>query len=99
MHRTIFATLTLLAWTALAHGQDPFEGVTMISPLDGNDTYMMDMDGTILKTWHGANRPASFAYVLADGAILRPCEDAGGYFSGGGVGGRIQKFDPDDSLL
>ncbi|MCP4592604.1 MAG: hypothetical protein GY842_17870 [bacterium] len=86
MHRTILATLAPLAWTALAHGQDPFEGVTMISPLNSSDAYLMDMDGTILKTWHGANRPASFAYLLADGSILRPYKDSGGQFSGGGVG-------------
>ena len=40
-----------------------------------------------------APRAASFAYLLPDGSILRPCEDPGGSFQGGGVGGRIQHFD------
>ena len=94
-----FAAIAVLSCAGVARGQDPFDGFTVISPGDSSDTYMMDVDGTILKTWHGASRPASFAYMLADGSILRPCKDSGGQFSGGGAGGRIQKLDADDNLL
>ena len=99
MRHAITAALILFPLPASVRGQEAFEGVTMISPLNSNQTYAMDADGAILKTWNGSSRPASFAYLLADGSIVRPCEDSAGQFSGGGVGGRIQKIDTDDNLV
>jgi hypothetical protein len=57
------------------------------------------MDGAVTETWHGSNRPASIAYLLFDGSILRPCQTQDGYFNVGGSGGRIQRIDADDSIV
>ncbi len=99
MRPSLLIALTLFVSSVTSLAQAPFEGVTMIDALNTSECSMMDMDGTILQTWYCGNRPASFPYLLADGSIVRPCEDSGGSFTGGGVGGRIQKFDSDAALV
>ncbi|MBD3236199.1 MAG: hypothetical protein GF330_05825 [Candidatus Eisenbacteria bacterium] len=99
MRAFLQTALLLLALTTLASGQEPFEGQTLIAPMNATYTELIDLDGTVLHTWHGASRPASMAYLLDDGSVLRPCVDPGGYFSGGGTGGRIQRIDPDDQVV
>ncbi len=97
--KKLFLTLfTILYATDIALAQEPFDGVTMISPLNSTTTYMLDIDEAILQSWNGANHPGSFAYLLPDGSIMRPCMDPGGSFSGGGVGGRIQRFNSNGAL-
>ena len=99
MRTTALITMAIL-WTAgLAAGQEPFEGQTLISPLNSSNTFLIEMDGTVIKTWHGARPPASIAYLLDDGSILRPCVDPSGSFSGGGVGGRLQRIDAEDNVV
>ena len=89
----------LLALTAAALAQEPYEGLTLISPVNSTETYLIRMDGTVIRTWHGGGSPASIAYLMDDGSILRPCADPDGYFGGGGSGGRIQRIDPDDNVV
>ena len=95
----LFLVIASALWTQRVHSQEPFDGVTLISPLNSTTTQLMSLDGTIENTWQGAGRPASFPYLLPDGSILRPCKDPNGHFFGGGVGGRIQKFNPDGDLV
>jgi len=93
MPRMVLALLILLACSAAAPAQEPFEGQTLISPMNSFNTYLIEMDGTVTKTWLGASTPSSMAYLLDDGSILRPCFDPAGHFVGGGTGGRIQRID------
>jgi len=89
----LLAALLLLAVSMPAHGQSPCVGETMISPLYSSDSYLIDMDGDVLQTWHCGQYPGFVAYLLEDGSILRPCTYPGGAFFGGALGGRIQKYD------
>jgi hypothetical protein len=89
----------LLALMSTAGGQEPFEGETLISPINIHNSQLLDMDGMILKTWHGGSRPASMAYMFPDGSILRPCIDPAGQFQAGGAGGWIQWIDIDDAVI
>ena len=57
------------------------------------------MDLNVIRTWHCTSNPGFVAYLLADGSILRPCTYPGGAFYGGGLGGRIQKYDADGDLV
>ncbi len=88
-----------LSLTTAAAAQEPYEGLTLISPLNSFDSHLIDMDGNITHTWHGSQTPGSIGYLLADDALLRPCVDTGGHFEGGGTGGRIQIIDADDNLI
>ena len=99
MLRIPLAALLLLPLALPPGAQEPFEGETLISPMDVTLTQLIDMNGSVLMTWHGATRPASMAYLLDDQSVLRPCVDHDGYFSGGGSGGRIQRIDAGDLVV
>jgi hypothetical protein len=96
------ATLWLglvLASSVAAGAQDPFDGQTLISPMMTHDAHLLDMDGSVLKTWHGSDTPTSMAYLMSDGSILRPCDDACSQFPTSGAGGRIQRIDVYDNIV
>jgi hypothetical protein len=94
----VLAAAVLVAVAVSAGAQDAFEGLTLISQLNSFNSFLIDMDETVVITWHGDERPASIAYLLPNGSCLRPCKDGGGQFQGGGVGGRLQWFDAEDNL-
>ncbi len=98
MRCTILAALVLLVAPAPVIAQEPCDGETLISPLYSNDTYLIDMNLNVIKTWHCGSQPAFIAYLLEDGSILRPCTHPGGAFYYGGLGGRIQKYDAGGNL-
>ncbi|MHC4910271.1 MAG: aryl-sulfate sulfotransferase, partial [Planctomycetota bacterium] len=79
--------------------QSPSPGQTLISTANGNDTHLMELDGTVVQTWTGSYRPSSFAYLLDGGSVLRPTFDFNGSFSGGGIGGRIQRIDSTNTIV
>ena len=78
----LIAPLALVPLPLLA--QEPFEGSTLVSPVNSTDTFLVDMDGGVLHTWSGAARPASIAYLFDDGSVLRPCREPGGHFQASG---------------
>ena len=73
--------LTLLVTTASA--QEPFPGNTLISVRSSNETILIDLEGNVLQSWHGATGPSEIAYLLSDGSILRPTGDANRVFGSG----------------
>ncbi len=85
--------LAVLASPALA--QDPYPGLTIISLRTSTESFLIDMDGNPVKTWHGAEVPTEFAYMLPDSSVLRPCRDP----EGNGRGGRIQRIDVNDNVI
>jgi hypothetical protein len=89
--------LLLVATSAAA--QEPYQGHTLISPINSPNSHLIDMDGTVLRTWHGGQTPTSMAYLLEDDAILRPCVDSGGSFPGAMAGGRLQIIDSTDTVV
>jgi hypothetical protein len=66
--------------------------------MDSWESHLIDMNGDVVKTWNGSQRPKSMAYLLADGSILRPCRDTGGAFDVPTAGGRIQRIDANDTI-
>lgn len=81
-----------------ASAQEAFDGKTLISLLTTNETYLIDLDLNILKTWHGTNPPATIAQLLPDGSIFRPCIDPDAVFGLAGGGGRLQYISADDVI-
>ncbi len=94
--RPLFVYVLLLLMLAVpAQAQDPYPGYTIISLRTTTDSFLMDMDFNVVKTWHGADVPTEFSYMLPDSSVLRPCRvpDAEGR------GGRIQRIDSNDVVV
>src|SRR5205823_5865189 len=72
-----------------------FRGYTLVSPMISAKSYLVDMEGNIVRTWEGAGTPAITAYLLPNGNLLRPCSGEGlNLRPNGGIfpKGRIQEF-------
>jgi hypothetical protein len=70
-----------------------YAGYTLISPLQSTSTFLIDMNGRVVKTWETDSTPASLAYLLENGNILRAglAPDLP-YGRGAGVGGKMQEI-------
>lgn len=75
-------------------------GWTLFSPLKSNGVYLVDADGELQHTWATKRSPGNSVYLLDDASLLRCTQDedqAG--FTGGGIGGRLQRYAPDGAVL
>ncbi len=79
-----------------AAADDP---VSLVSVMNSSSSALLELDGTLIRSYHGASIPASIAYLLDDESILRPCKVSGGAFNSGGAGGRIQRIDTSDTVI
>src|SRR5262249_31322672 len=48
-----------------------FQGYTLLSPMTSARTYLIDMDGKVVRTWESGCYPALSAYLLENGHLLR----------------------------
>src|SRR5262249_40356034 len=66
---------------------------TLLAPMNSRNTYLLDMQGRVVRTWKSDCEPALSAYLLENGHLLRPGTLRGkqGGFGGPGAGGRIQE--------
>jgi hypothetical protein len=99
MKPAIIAVLLTAALFATAPAQEAFVGETLISSRTSNESYLMAMDFSVVKSWHGSTPPAAFAYMLEDSSILRPSADVTATWGIGGSGGRIQIIDTNDVIV
>ena len=79
-----------------------FQGYTLVSPMTSTKSYLIDMEGKVVRTWEGAGTPAITAYLLPNGNLFRPCSgEAGALRPNGGIfpKGRIQEFTWDGELV
>jgi hypothetical protein len=78
------------------------QGYTLISPFGSTNSYLVDMQGRLVRTWKTDSAPALSAMLLDNGHLLRPASiggDAQVFGPGPGVGGRIQEFDWDGNVV
>src|SRR5688572_7827419 len=69
-------------------------GYTLFAPMSSDVTYLVNMNGQVVRTWRSAFLPSAWVYFLDNGHVLRGGSDRGASpFSGGGQGGRFQEFD------
>mgnify|MGYP003310253231 FL=1 len=47
-----------------------YQGYTLISPMEGTNTYLMDMQGRIVHRWDLPYRPGDYGYLLDNGHLL-----------------------------
>jgi len=77
-----------------------FVGYTLLSPLQSTSTFLIDMNGRVVKTWLTDSTPSSLAYLRENGNLLRAGlapDPPFGRTAGGG--GKMQEFDWDGSLV
>ena len=78
------------------------QGYTLISPFDSSKSFLLDMQGRVVRSWETGCAPALSAFLLDNGHLLRPGSiggDARVFGPGPGVGGRIQEFTWDGELV
>lgn len=77
----------------------PFQGYTLYSPLNTRNTYLINMNNTIVHSW-AHNRTGGYsAYLLEDGSLLRTAVSTGSSINGGGATGIIQRVAWNGTLL
>ncbi|MCX5684296.1 MAG: aryl-sulfate sulfotransferase, partial [Planctomycetota bacterium] len=76
-----------------------FNGYTLFAPKHNTVTYLMDNQGRVVHQWKSVYEPGQSAYLLPNGHLLRAAmvKVQGG--TGGGEGGRIEKYDWDGNLV
>jgi hypothetical protein len=76
------------------------QGYTLLAPSNTTTTYLIDMDGHVVKTWQSDCKPGHSAYLLENGNLLRAGAVVNPPFPVfGGAAGRIQEFSWDGELL
>jgi len=75
---------------------EAYNGYTLFS--NNETTYLIDNCGDVVHTWQSNYFPGNALYLLENGNLLRTARIPGA-FSGGGIGGRIELFSWEGSLL
>lgn len=78
---------------------DSQPGYTLFSPIANKTTYLIDECGRQVHTWDSDHIPGNSLYFLEDGDLLRTARIHPTTFSGGGVGGRIERMDWDGNMV
>ena len=76
------------------------EGYTLVAPLNSTSSYLVDMEGFVVKQWESNFTPGNATYLLEDGSLLRTeKKNLNTTFSGtGGIGGQISRYSFDGDL-
>ena len=79
-----------------------YNGYTLFSPIASTNSYLIDNRGYLIHEWTSQYRPAMSVMLLPDGSLLRPAiiqSGKGKFFFAGGAGGRVERYDWNDSLI
>ncbi len=95
----VITSLCLRAQTVglFQYDNPSYNGYTLFSP--NEETYLIDNCGRQVHKWTSVYKPGSSVYLLEDGSLLRTCRIQSQVFTGGGSGGRIEKYAWDNTLL
>jgi hypothetical protein len=99
--KTVLSAFLLLAVLAtFADAQGPWDGYTLITPVRSTETFLIDIDGNTVQTWHGDNGAGHTVYLFPDLSVLRSQGDpAAPIRGGGGSGGHLQRIDKNDVVI
>jgi hypothetical protein len=77
-----------------------YAGYTLLSPLQSTSTYLIDMQGRVVKTWSTDSTPASLAYLLESGNLLRAgLAPSPPFGRAAGGGGKMQEYNWNGDLV
>ena len=97
-------TLPFNSWTqtqtvgTFLNTQESFNGYTLLDPMGSTSTYLINNCGEVVNTWTSEYPSGGACYLLEDGSLVRGCR-VNGAFSGGGVGGRLERRSWEDELV
>ncbi len=95
--------LTTLTLVRLTPHNDPraFPGYTLVAPRQSTKTYLIDMQGRVVRTWESRYTAGQVAYLLDNGHLLRAgkLDSEEQLFVGAGAGGRVQEFTWEGDLV
>lgn len=95
----LFAALILsLALTFPVLGE-PYYGYSLYNPMDTYTTSLVNMNGTVVKTWANSTQGGYVVHLLEDGLLLRPCRATPVYLMGPAVAGKIQKINWSNTVV
>jgi hypothetical protein len=107
--KKIFILLVLFCTVSIAYSQNTvgalrndtgsFNAYTLLSPINSNETYLINNCGQVVHQWSSTFTPGASVYLLENGNLLRTGKIANSNFQFGGVGGKIELFDWDNNLL
>jgi hypothetical protein len=71
-----------------------YQGYTLISPMQSRTSFLIDMNGRVVKSWATDSTPSALAYLQENGNLLRAGVQAQSPYGRGvaGGGGRVQDF-------
>ncbi len=77
-----------------------FPGYTLLAPMNRKRTFLIDMEGRVVKIWQSRQNPALGAVLLPGGRLLRAASETDHPFAGvPGAGGLVQELDWDGRLV
>ena len=77
----------------------PASGYNLFGTIISTNTYLMDNDENIVKTWTSEYGPGNSVYLLKDSTLLRTANTESPDFNVGGAGGRVEQYDWDGNLV
>jgi len=81
------------------NGPESFDGYTLVSANGATRTHLIDNCGRVINQWDSDYRAGESAYLLDDGSLLRTARINSQTFNGGGIGGRIERFNWEGDLI
>lgn len=76
-----------------------YEGYTLFAPYPSKNTYLINNCGQVVHKWTSNYTPGASCYLLENGNLLRTAKIPNADITFGGVGGKIELFDWDNTLL
>jgi len=69
-----------------------YQGYTLFGPNNSRNTYLADMNNTVVKSWTHSRNGGYSAYLLEDGNVLRTATSGSSSLNGGGAQGVVQRY-------
>ncbi|WAC03597.1 aryl-sulfate sulfotransferase [Lacinutrix neustonica] len=98
----LFLALTLHSQNTvgtITNDTNAFNGLTLFSPNNSTETYLINNCGEVVNQWTSTYTPAASVYLLNNGNLLRTGKIYNSEITFGGVGGKIELFDWENNLL
>lgn len=98
MKKLLVCFVLLLAMRHTITAQQ-WDGLTLYVNQNSTLGYLIDTNGTAVKTWTFTGNQGYSAHMMPGGYIYRSLTNSGNVLTGGGMTGRIQKVDYNGSIL
>jgi hypothetical protein len=107
LHRSLYTLFAFVLFADILYAQrtlglventdEAYDGYTLFSPISSKETYLIDNCGFVVNKWVSNHLPGQTAYLLENGDLLRTARIPG-FFTGGGLGGKIEIFSWEGTL-